>query len=128
MSTEIVPLSPAILATKKITPPVLLLSGPQASRRFWEFFTANIRNLNTRRAYFKAAVRFSELCASVGVLELSDVQPMHIAAYIEDLQQRIAAPSVKLQLAAIRMLFDWLVVGQIVPPTPRAWFVGRSMS
>src|SRR5207249_2296134 len=28
------------------------------------------------------------------------------------------APSVKLQLAAIRMLFDWLVVGQIVPVNP----------
>ena len=25
---------------------------------------------------------------------------------------------VKLQLAAIRMLFDWLVVGQIVPTNP----------
>jgi site-specific recombinase XerD len=101
-----------------MTPPVSFLSGPQASRRFWEFFTANIRNLNTRRAYCKAAVRFSEWCASVGILDLSDVRPMHVAAYIEDLQLRIAAPSVKLQLAAIRMLFDWLVVGQIVPTNP----------
>jgi len=46
------------------------------------------------------------------------VQPIHVAAYIEELQQRIAAPSVKLQLAAIRMLFDWLVLGQIVPTNP----------
>ena len=45
-----------------------------------------------------------------------------------DLQQRIAAPSVKLQLAAIRMLFDWLVLGQIVPTNPPAWFAGRNMS
>ena len=29
-----------------------------------------------------------------------------------------AAPSVKLQLAAIWMLFDWLVVGQVVPVNP----------
>jgi len=43
------------------------------------------------------------------------VRPVHVAAYVEGLQQKIAAPSVKLQLAAIRMLFDWLVVGQVVP-------------
>jgi site-specific recombinase XerD len=30
----------------------------------------------------------------------------------------LAAPSVKHQLAAIRMLFDWLVVGQVVPINP----------
>ena len=30
----------------------------------------------------------------------------------------MAAPSVKVQLAAIRMLFDWLVLGQIVPTNP----------
>ena len=46
------------------------------------------------------------------------MQPIHVAAYIEELQQRIAAPSVKVQLAAIRMLFDWLVLGQIVPTNP----------
>ena len=44
--------------------------------------------------------------------------PVHVAAYIEGLQKKIAAPSVKLQLAAIRMLFDWLVVGQVVPVNP----------
>ena len=46
------------------------------------------------------------------------MQSVHVAAYIEELQQRIAAPSVKVQLAAIRMLFDWLVLGQIVPTNP----------
>ena len=43
---------------------------------------------------------------------------MHIAAYVEGLQGKFAAPSVKLRLAAIRMLFDWLVVGQVVPVNP----------
>jgi hypothetical protein len=46
------------------------------------------------------------------------VLPIHVAAYIEELQQRIAAPSVKVQLAAIRMLVDWLVRGQVVPTNP----------
>ena len=59
MSTEIVPRSPAILATKKIRRPALFLSGPQASKRFWEFFTVNIRNPHTRKAYAKAAGDFA---------------------------------------------------------------------
>ena len=53
-----------------------------------------------------------------GISELAQVRPVHVAAYIEGLQKKIAAPSVKLKLAAIRMLFDWLVVGQVVPSNP----------
>jgi integrase/recombinase XerD len=34
------------------------------------------------------------------------------------IQSRWAAPTVKQHLAAIRMLFDWLVTGQVVPPNP----------
>jgi hypothetical protein len=30
----------------------------------------------------------------------------------------IAAPSVKVQLAGIRMFFDWLVIGQVIPMNP----------
>ncbi|MEO8923877.1 MAG: tyrosine-type recombinase/integrase [Caldimonas sp.] len=41
-----------------------------------------------------------------------------MAAYVEQLQERLAAPSVKLNLAALRMLFDWLVVGQMMPMNP----------
>ena len=33
-------------------------------------------------------------------------------------QQERAAPTVKLRLAAIRCLFDWLVIGQVVPVNP----------
>ena len=43
---------------------------------------------------------------------------MHVAAHIEQLQARLGPPSVKLQLAALRVLFDWLVVGQILPFNP----------
>src|SRR5665213_2258941 len=43
-----------------------------------------------------------------------------VATYIEELQLEVSAPSVKQQLAAIRMLFDWLVIGQVVPNNPAA--------
>jgi integrase/recombinase XerD len=46
------------------------------------------------------------------------VQPMHVAAYIERLQGKRVAPTIKQHLACIRMLFDWLVTGQVMPSNP----------
>jgi site-specific recombinase XerC len=37
---------------------------------------------------------------------------------MEVLQTTAAKPTVKLHLAAIRMLFDWLVVGQVLAVNP----------
>ena len=36
----------------------------------------------------------------------------------------MTAPSIKLQLAALRVLFDWLVVGQVIPLNPAAAVCG----
>jgi site-specific recombinase XerD len=43
------------------------------------------------------------------------IRPVDVARYIETRQQTHSAPDVKQQLAAVRMLFDWLITGQIVP-------------
>jgi len=104
--------------TTAVFVPMLLAPIPATAKRVIEFFTANIRNPNTRKAYARAAGDFATWCEGRGLDCLRDVQPVHVAAYIEELQQRIAAPSVKVQLAAIRMLFDWLVLGQVVPTNP----------
>lgn len=49
---------------------------------------------------------------------LGDVAPIVVASYIEMLGQSHSKPTVKQKPAAIRMLFDWLVVSQVVPATP----------
>jgi site-specific recombinase XerD len=98
--------------------PALFAPDKTAAKRFIEFFTANIRNPNTRRAYARSAVEFAIWCEQSDLRELADIEPMHVAAYIETLQLRLAPPSVKQHLAAIRMLFDWLVVGQVVAVNP----------
>ena len=98
-------------------PAVVLAAGKNAGLRFLEFFTANIRNPNTRRAYHRACCDFLRWCESGG-LALDQIGPVHVAAYIERIGKDLARPSVKQQLAAIRMLFDWLVVGQVVPFNP----------
>ena len=51
---------------------------------------------------------------------------MHVAAYVEQLGASHAAPSVKQHLAAVRMLFDWLVVGQVVRSNPASVVRGPS--
>src|SRR4051812_5720205 len=84
--------------------PALFLRSEHSSKRFWEFFTANIRNRNTRRAYFVAVSRFSDWCED-RKLSLEQVQPIHVGAYIERLCQTHAKPTAKQHLAAIRMLF-----------------------
>ena len=93
--------------------------GDDASWRYVEFFTANIRNPNTRRAYARACSQFFGWCENRG-LALAEIRPFDVAAYIEGLQQQHSAPGVKQQLAAIRMLFDWLITGQVLPTNPAA--------
>jgi len=110
--------------TNRLTVPAIIADlGDNASKRFVEFFTANIRNKNTRAAYAQAVAQFLRWCEAKSVA-LKDVEPIHVAAYVELLQQRadkpLAAPSVKQHLAAIRTLFDWLVVGQVVSQSPAA--------
>lgn len=105
-------------ALSVITVPALFAPTQVAAKRTVEFFTAHIRNPNTRRAYAWAASQFSAWCAEHGLVDLAAIEPVHVAAYVETLQARLSAPSVKQHLAAIRMLFDWLVVGQIVPHNP----------
>jgi site-specific recombinase XerD len=99
-------------------PALINRAGKAAAWRFLEFFTVNIRNKNTRKAYGRAAAAFLHWCEGQGINRLQDVQPVHVAAYIEQLGQAMSPPSVKQHLACIRMLFDWLVTGQVMPANP----------
>jgi len=49
---------------------------------------------------------------------MADIEPLHVAAYVEALGKDFEKPTVKQHLAAIRMLFDWLVTGQVVATNP----------
>lgn len=119
MTNQVVPFRvPQSLSILAANAPALFLPNPKASERFFEFFTATIRNKNTRRAYYKAVCRFSEWCASRGLNDLALVKPIHVAGYIEAMTGELAKPTVKQHLAALRMLFDWLVVGHIIDVNP----------
>ena len=83
-------------------PDIITRAGPKASQRTLEFFTAQIRNPNTRQAYAQAVMRFFNWCDDRN-LELADILPFTVAAYVEEMQREYAAPTVKQHLAAIRM-------------------------
>lgn len=99
-------------------PLLILRAGKGASIRFIEFFTVNIRNKNTREAYGRAATAFLKWCEVRGLHELKQIQPLHVAAYIEQMQKGASKPTVKQHLATLRMLFDWMVTGQVIPFNP----------
>jgi site-specific recombinase XerD len=101
-------------------PRLIADAGPDAEIRFLEFFAATIRNPHTRRAYARTIAAFLDWCAERGVAKIADVKPLHVSAWIEARTQTHSAPTVKQGLAAIRHLFDWLVVGQIVSHNPAA--------
>ncbi|WP_245495937.1 tyrosine-type recombinase/integrase [Rhizobium ruizarguesonis] len=86
--------------------------------RFLEFFTAQIRNPNTRRSYAKAAIEFLQWCEARGATTFSLITPIHVAGWIEEMTHTHSAPTVKQRLAAVRHLFDWLVVGHVMDTNP----------
>jgi hypothetical protein len=117
---ELTPISAALEL-----PYLISAASDHAQTRFLEFFAANIRNIHTRRAYAQATREFLAWCEHAGVASIDTVQPLHVAAYIEQLGRERSAPTVKQRLAAIRHLFDWLVTGQVVRVNPAASCAGR---
>jgi len=99
-------------------PAMVAAAGDTAARRFLEFFAATIRNRNTRMAYYRAVTEFFAWVDRHAIGQLVDIEPLHVAAYVEALGARMSKPTVKQHLAAIRMCFDWLVTGGILTVNP----------
>jgi site-specific recombinase XerD len=113
------PGQPTVKAPRGIAvPATIAAAGDHAARRFLEFFAATIRNKNTRMAYYRAVTEFFGWVERHRIGQLVDIEPLHVAAYVEALGTRIAKPTVKQHLAAIRMCFDWLVTGGVLTVNP----------
>jgi hypothetical protein len=87
-STSLAIIEPTALATPTdtyIVPALIADLGEQAGWRYVEFFTANIRNPHTRRAYARACGQFFAGCEQRR-LTLAAIRPHYVATYIEQLQ------------------------------------------
>ena len=69
-----------------LIPAPLFAPTPKAAQRVVEFFTAQINNDHTRRAYLNATRRFAGWCDAHGLAQLAAVQPFHVAAFVKELQ------------------------------------------
>jgi site-specific recombinase XerD len=103
-------------------------ASADATRCFVEFFTATIRNRNTRAAYARAVSQFFRWCEVRGLRELGRLEPVHVAAYVEQLGRshgRRASSSIWQRSGCCS---TWLVVGQVVAATPLPWCAGPGTS
>lgn len=106
-----------VLPSLGINLPVIV-ADERAQLCFLEFFTAQIRNSNTQRAYARAVNELLSWCHAVGVPDLIAVGPLHVASWIERQTQTLAAPSVQQRLAAIQ---------HCSPVNRRNWSTGTFM-
>src|SRR3954467_15017608 len=109
-------------------PAVVAASGPEVANRFLEFFLVAIRNPNTRRAYAAAVRAFCAWLERHGAPDLAAVEPVHVAAYVEQLGRPHTKPSVALHLAAIKRLFAFLVTGGTLKRSPAVEVKGPTFS
>src|SRR5271168_1004399 len=70
------------------------------------------------RRYYNDVRQFLAWCERQGIDGLKRIEPIHVALYVEELSHVFSKPTVKQHLAAVRMLFDWLVTGQVIRTNP----------
>jgi len=116
---SIAPASRQLTSVAWSVPAVITQAGERATRRFIEFFAAEIRNVNTRRAYGRIARHFFRWLEERG-LQLTNVTPVVVAGYIEERGRTCSKASVKQTLAGLRVLLDYLVVGHVLEFNPAA--------
>jgi integrase/recombinase XerD len=110
-----------------VLPLVVVTAGEKAQYKFIEFFTAQIANPHTRRAYGRAVYRFLHWCEQQGIA-LEQIDPVRTALYFRDLERQLSPPSVKQHLAAVKHLFDWFVTEGVSPLNPAASVKGPRYS
>ena len=75
-------------------PAVITQAGRKAERRFLEFFTAHIRNPNTRQAYGQPVRQFLRWCEDRGLeTAVDDSQERQYGSYLSILQAAARAPT-----------------------------------
>ncbi|MGB5830707.1 MAG: hypothetical protein WBG92_01775 [Thiohalocapsa sp.] len=78
------------------SPSLIVRPGGDAERRYLELFAARIRNRNTREAYLRAVRDFlGWVETEAGIENLLDIEPLHVAAWVELKTQTYEAQSVK---------------------------------
>lgn len=130
-SSDLVVLSSSGSVSSVLRPNVPILiaaAGERAAESYIEFFAARIRNRNTRAAYLRATSSFLHWCNEVGLHDLARLTPTHVGTYIESLLPIKETATVKLHLAALKMLFDHLAAKGVIAGNPAAYVKSPKLS
>ena len=100
-----------------VLPPEIADQGEKAAERFFTLFTDTIPYEHTRSAYFRNTMRFFAWTHAKG-FSLPAIKSYHVSAYLAELATEHATPTVKQHLASLRVLFDWLITGQVIETNP----------
>jgi integrase/recombinase XerC len=103
-----------------VVPAIVADTHRDAGERFIEYFAATVRNPNTRAAYMNAVADFLRFEPVADLGSLAEIRSIHVSAYIESVGARFAPQTVKLRLAALRGLFDWLARHGVLDTNPAA--------
>src|SRR5665213_1529143 len=122
------PAIPAPTAFGAVVPAIVADTHHDAGERFIELFAATIRNANTRAAYMSAVADFLAFPPVAALGSLAEVRSIHVSAYIEHVSARFAPQTVKLRLAGLRGLFDWLARHGVLETNPAAPVRGPAYS
>ncbi len=101
-----------------------------AQRAMEIFFAAEINNPCTRRAYTHAARDFFAFASSSpNVVRLDNIEPLHVAAWLELMKVRgLSSPTIKQRLAGLKMLFQSLIRQRVMTSNPADVVKGPSHS
>ena len=117
-----VPLISPTATLSETFPAILRRAGANACFAADEFFSAQISNSHTRRAYGRAVSRFLAWCDEQGI-ELSQVTPGLAGRFIEEHPGEVVTKNQA--LAALRRFFDVLVTRHAVALNPFQSVSGR---
>lgn len=119
VTTDRADVTDAALLSPQQPLPLAIASDRKTLKAFFSFFTDNIRNANTREAYHRNAIAFLRWCDEQA-LALPVIESFHVSTYVELLCRQKADSTVKQYLASIKMLYDWLLIRQVVTHNPAA--------
>ena len=105
------PGAPATSVDGHLVPALIADAGEAAAWRYIEFFTANIRNPNTRRAYARACRQFFAWCEDRG-LTLPTIRPFTASGEMSD--EEFFAFNVSWIGCALPWLCDGAVFGTFI--------------
>lgn len=118
------------ISTFNAWPSAISNATPEAKYAILQFFAAEIANPNTRRTYLRAAEDFFRFYADTrDGSRLDGVTALHVASWLEVMKARgLSVPTIKVRLAAARMLFQALARDQIFRVNPASVVKGPKHS